>query len=198
MAGGAAAGIMIAQNLGILQKGLEAAPEAWTPLEARGLVLGTRGTSGFEVASGPTRPFLEGKVDGAAITIHVRSDFVHSARTEIAAKTVDGPDVVVGVHPSPGGLLGYLRSWIGQDIEVGEPAWDEAYLVTGKPEEAAKALLVPSVRDLVAMLGPKLAGFTYGKEQVLVVLGGVETDTATLGTAIDLAVAAATFRGAAL
>ncbi len=189
------AGILIGRNLEHLKSGIATAKESWKALEARGFTLGAEEVSGLAGASGKERPLLTGDAGGCALEVRVLSDFVHYARTEVAAKPVKGVDAFVGVHPSPGGVMGYLHSWLGQDIQIGDEAFDAGYLITGKPESAAVALLVPSVRDLVVALGPKLAGLTYDKERVAVVLHGVETDAALLGAAIELASAAATWGG---
>jgi hypothetical protein len=193
--GGAMAGMLVASNLKRLMSGIDSAREAWRALEARGLTLGTEEVSGLASASGKQRPYLHGTVAGVTVEVHIRSDSVHYPRTEVVATPLAGADATIGVHLSPGGVLGYLRSWIGQDIEIGDEAFDAAYLIAGKPEEAAKALLVPSVRELIASLGGSLAAFKYEADKVSVVLHGVEVDATNLGVAIDLAAAGATFKG---
>jgi len=186
------AGILIANNIVRLTKSIEAATETWKALETRGLALGSEPTKGLAVASGPERPVLAGQVSGVAVEVHIRSDFVHFGTTEVSAVPGDGMDAEVGVHPSPGGVLGYLRSLLGQDVEVGDEAFDEAFLITSKPESAAKVLLTPPLQHLVVAIEPaKLAALRYTKERVLVVLNGVETDAAVLGAAVDLCCAAA-------
>lgn len=189
------AGVIIGRNLESLKAGLAAAREGWRALEARGLQLGSEEVSGLAATSGKERPTLSGAIAGCAVEVHVRSDMVHWAHTEVIATPAEGAEVTIGVHPNPAGLMGYLRQWLGQDIEIGDEAFDSAYLITGKPESAARALLVPSVRELVTALGPKLAGLTYRDRRVTVALLGVETDPALLGIALDLAAAAASFRG---
>src|SRR5689334_13793643 len=126
MAGaGAIAGLAIANNIARLTAGIDQANESWKALEARGLALRQEPVQGAASASGDHRPMLAGTTGGCEVEVHVRSDLVHYATTEIVAKPPNGADGVVGVHPSPGGVLGYLRSWIGQDIEIGEPGFDE-------------------------------------------------------------------------
>jgi hypothetical protein len=60
----------------------------------------------------------------------------------------------------------------------------------------ARALLVPSVRERIAVLGQKLAAFHYSRERVWVTLHGVETDHELLGAAIDRVAAGASFQPA--
>lgn len=192
-AGGFMAGQMIGRNLDLLKKGVAEANEAWKALSSKGLELSQEPTTSvFKQTVGATWPSLRGNVGGAPIEVHVRCDAVYFARTEICA-TAKAKDVVVGVHLDPGGLMGYLREWIGQDIHIGDEQFDPAYLITGRPESAAISFLVPSVRELFMALGPKLGGFTHEKEAIKVVLHGVETDPLVLGAAIDLAAAAATW-----
>lgn len=181
-AGGAFAGILIANNIARLNAGIAAAPHAWRPLEARGFVLGE--TDG--------RPMLTGAVRGVTVSVKIVSDVVNYAHTEVSATPTEGVDATVGVHPSPGGVLGHIRSWIGQDIVVGDADFDRAFLVTAKPEGAAKVLLDDTKREhLIALAGTRLAGFTYGRERVAVLLHGVETDPEVLAVAVDLVADAA-------
>lgn len=190
------AGVLIGRNLELLRSGIIAAKEAWKPLEARGLTLGHEEMTGvLDATSGKERPTLSGTIGRSAVTVRILSDGVHYGRTEVVAVPAQGVDAIVGVHPSPGGVMGYLRSWLGQDIEIGDEAFDGGYLITGKPEAAAKGLLSAPVRELVVALGPKLAGLTYEKARATVVLHGVETDPTLLGAAIDLASAAAGWSG---
>lgn len=185
---------MVARNLGNLQEGIAKAREAWKAMASRGLALSLEPMSGLAAAISKERPALSGEVGGAAIEVRVRSDIVHYGWTDVTGKRA-GTGHTVGVHPNPGGVFGYLRSWLGQDIQIGDEAFDPAYLITGKPEEAAKAVLTPGVRELVVALGTKLAGFTIDEDGVRVVLHGVETDEALLGAAIDLAAAGAAWKG---
>lgn len=192
-AGGFMAGAMIGRNLDLLKKGIGEAGEKWKALSARGLELRhEEAKTPFLQECASTWPALHGTVGGAAIGVHIRSDAVYFAHTEVTAKA-KATDVVVGVHLNPGGVMGYLREWIGQDIQIGDEQFDPAYLITGKPESAAVSFLVPSVRQLFYGVGQHLAGFTHEKDTIKVVLHGVETDPVVLGAAIDLAVAAASW-----
>lgn len=191
-AGGAIAGLIIANNVGRLQRGIAAATDAWRALEARGLVLGEEQVSGLKVAAGRTRPMATGDVAGVRCEVRIVSDLVHYAHTQVRASRTASGSAVVGVHPSPRGLLGSIREWLAQDVEVGDPAFDEAFLVTEKPAGAAAALLGPTLRErLTALAGASLAGFTCGAEEVVVLLHGVELDPDVLGVAVDAVAEAA-------
>lgn len=193
-AGGMMAGIIIGRNLEALRVAIEQAKAAWAASPPRGLAFELEDVTLFAAASGKQRPVLKGTIGSTALSVVVRSDGVHLGRTEIVATPAEGAPVKVGVHPSPGGLMGYLREWIGQDIQIGDEAFDDAYLITGKPESAAQSLLHPSIRELIVGIGPRFAGFTYAADKVVVVLHGVESDVEALGIAIDLASAAASKR----
>jgi hypothetical protein len=177
MAGGAIAGILIGQNLARLKAGIEAAPEAWKPLEARGLSFG----------SDENGPHLIGSVDGVTCGVHIVTDMVHNAHTEVTSRLERTSAATVGVFPSPNGLLKSVRDWLHQDVEIGAPGFDEAFLITSEPKEAAADLLTPAVQQgVVALAGGKLVGVTYGPDRIVVMLNGVEIDAAAIGIALDI------------
>jgi hypothetical protein len=191
-AGGAFAGIVIGNNIARLTAGLVAAQVAWKSIESRGLIFGLEPVQGLAIATGKERPFLAGTIEGINCSVRVISDAVHYGYTRITARPPAGVTAIVGVHPSPGGILGRIRSWLGQDIEVGDKTFDETFLITGEPPAAARALLTEPLREkLLALAGPRLAGFVCERDEVVVLLHGVEVDTDALTTAIDLAVEAA-------
>ena len=192
-AGGAIAGILIGRNIAATQKGIAQAVESWPQLA--GFAFSLEPTSGLGATTGKERPVLRGTHADIAVEVHVRTDIVHFGWTEVTALRTSSFEGKIGVHPSPGGVLGDLRSWIGQDIEIGDEAFDATYLITGKPEDAAKSLLVPSVRDLVLGLEAKLSSFTVEGTRASVRLPGVEPDVAVLSKAIDLVTAAARWQG---
>jgi hypothetical protein len=194
-AGGAAAGafvgVMIANNIARLQKGLAAAREAWRPLETRGLTFGTEPETRMALRQGDgTRPTLAGTLDGVACGVRVISDFLHNSHTEVRATLAAATDGRVGIYPSPGGVLGAIRDWLQQDIKIGDPDFDASFLITAKPTEIVLPLLSFTVRErLFALTGEgKLVGLTVEKDQALVLLNGVELDPAAISTALDLVV----------
>lgn len=191
IAGGAVAGLLIANNIGRTTKGIEAAKGTWPALAERGLTVASEETRGFAVATGKDRPVARGEIGGRPVTVRIVTDFVHCARTEVVVERTGGPGKV-GVYPSPGGVLGQLRDWIQQDVLIGDEAFDAAFLVTGKPAEAAKAALADgALRErIAALLGGSFAGLELDEARVRVTFSGVETEVATLGAALDLALAA--------
>jgi hypothetical protein len=191
-AGGAIAGLVVAQNIGRLTRGVAEAREKWPALGVRGFRVEDEKVSGLSAPITPERPVARATIDGVEVEIRIVSDMVHNAHTEVSA-TGATSEAVAGAVPSPGGIFGYLRSMIGQDIEIGDAAFDDAFIITGKPESAAKTLLTTEVRDrLVALTGGKLAGFRCEKGRAVVMLNGVETELASLEHAIRVAVLGAT------
>lgn len=185
---GAIGGILVGNNIARLTAGITAATAAWKELEQPGFVLASEPASGLARASAAARPVLTGSIEGVACSVRIVSDFVHYAHTKVTAVPPSGADVTVGVHPNPAGIYGKIRGWLGQDIVIGDPAFDEAFLITGKPEQAATALLTPARREkIVALAATHLAGLLYDREEVVVLLVGVITDTDVLTTALDLA-----------
>ncbi|MCC7542512.1 MAG: hypothetical protein IT379_40220 [Deltaproteobacteria bacterium] len=182
-AGGALVGIMIARNSVLLKEGLAKAGETWGTLRSRGLELTTQ----------QGRPVLKGELDGVSVEAFVASDAVHYAHTKVIAKALGrSAPVEIGVHPSPGGILGKVRSWLGQDIEIGDEAFDQTFLITGKPVSAPKAFLSDGIRErLTALATGRLAGFTYDEGTAVVTLHGVVSDADEVGLAIDVAAEAA-------
>ena len=177
-AGGAMAGIIIGRNLALLEAGLAQLPAAWAPLAARGLAMTT--------AAG--RPAASGAVLGFPTTVAVVTDLVQFATTEVRVEGGAGT-MEVGVYPSPGGMLGRIRSWLGQDIEVGDPGFDARYLVTALPaESAAKVLGEPVRAGITALSSGTFLGLTLERGVVTIRFAGVVTDADTVSLALDVAV----------
>lgn len=192
-AGGAFAGILIGRNITMARQGILAASTSWKELEQRGLALTMESVGGFAQATGNQRPRLQGTVSSVPVTVSIHTDFVHYALTHVVAKPATARAGVVGIYPSPGGVLSQVRDWLKQDIEIGDPAFDEAFLITGDPPSAATELLAPlDVRELLCVIDPsRLASLKLDEHGITVTLTGVERDPTVLGQAIDLAVAAA-------
>lgn len=194
-AGGAIAGILIANNIMRATKGIETAKTAWKGLESLGLTLSFEQVSALGWASGRERPQLQGTVDGQRVEVRIITDIVHCAHTEVVVVPDAGVDVDVGVYPSPGGVLSRVRDWLRQDIQIDDAAFDAAFLITAKPASAAPQLLAnEQLRvGLAELTGGKLVGFHYSKARVVVTLNGVETDPVALQMALQVGAAAARF-----
>lgn len=184
-AGGAMAGVMIANNIARLNAATKKATDTWKALSSHGLALATE----------KGRPVLRGEIDGVALTVDVVTDLVQCAYTRVVAKPTGPSPGTVGVYPQPPGVLGKLRALIGQDIVVGDEPFDQAFLVHGKPESAAKSLLTPEIRGrLLALLGHHLSAFDYEGDRVCLQLGHVEPDPEIVRVAAEVVALAARWK----
>ncbi len=181
--GGAIGAIVVARNVKRTNDAMAAAPAAWQPLVDGGLELG-RDDEG--------RPKLAGTIGGVAVLVRLVADMKVSAHTRVIARLPAKGVERVGVYPSPAGLLGKVRSMIGQDILIGDETFDEEFLITAKPESAATKLLSPELRGLLtALAGGNLGGFNLRKRTARIQLQGVELDPEVLDVALEAVVLAA-------
>lgn len=192
-AGGVIAGLLIANNVKRTTDGITAAQDAWGAVD--GLELVTEPVEGAsKKTTGAERPELRGSIGGCDVRVRIVSDIVHYAHTEIVATPSGGQGlkgIEVGVHPSPRGMLGRVRSWLGQDIEVGDEAFDEAFLITGDPVSAPPQMLGAELRERLTTLdaGP-LAGLVYDGDKATVLMTGVVVEPEVIGLAVQVAVQA--------
>lgn len=184
-AGGAMAGLLIANNLKRLNEGVAAAPAAWEVLAAHGL-----SPARFE-----DRPAMQGAIRGVDCSVRIVVDIVQNPHTEVSAER-SGSEATIGVYPSPSGVLKWMRDRLHGDVEIGDPHFDEAFLVKSKPPEAAAALLSPSIRErLFALAGGKLVGLRVDGDRATVLLNQIELDPTVIGVALEIVVEAAGYDG---
>ena len=103
-------------------------------------------TLGFEFAPGSWRggPTVTGMLDGSPAEIHSYTKSSGKNSTRYTRYTVSFPAVGVGLHLSRQSGLGYFLKVLGtQDIEIGEPTFDEAFIVQASDPQAARAILTP-------------------------------------------------------
>ena len=186
-AGGAMAGMMIARNITLLEEGITAASGSWRALEGQGLSLGwDPAVAGVDPNKRPPR--LDGRVSGATCSVRITTDGVYCATTEISALLGAPSEAEISVYPNRGGLLGRIRQWLGQDVEVGDPAFDEPFLVLSRPREAAAKILDRQSRDEIAALAAAgLSGLLVGDGKVVVSIAGVQADAEIVRMALQLA-----------
>lgn len=183
-AGGAFAGIMIANNVARFQEGLAKARTDWGKLADRGMALGVEDGPAIQIER--ERPVLKGVITGVPCEIRAAADAVYYPRTEVTARLPGLGDETVGVHPDPGGLFASIRAWWTQDIEVGDPEFDRIFLVTARPDGAAARLLPPGTRErILALAAARFMGLTVGNGTITLAFHGVETDTDALGLALE-------------
>ncbi len=93
---------------------------------------------------------------------------------------------------SAAGVLGKLRSMLGQDIRVGNEPFDEEFIIQASQDTAPVLLLTETIReDLVALVARSLSGFSYDKGEVRVQLVGIAHEPDVVRVAVDLVVEAA-------
>jgi hypothetical protein len=187
MSGAAFGAIAMANNLARMQQGLAQARERWPQIAPE-----LRYAEGAPVAAlGQGLPELVGELEGVALRLRAETDVVFYATTEILAQRPFGGGEV-GVYPSPAGLLGRVRQWLGGDVEVGDPDFDTSFLVTSEVPGEAAAWLQPALRaEIAALAGHGLGGLVRADGQVRLLLYGVVTDEAVLSAALGLALRAA-------
>ncbi len=175
-----------------------AAKTSWQAMAERGLELDEEPVVPvFEKnILGPTLPCLRGTVDGCEVTVRILADGVRTTHTEVRARPAQAlKGVKIGVHPSPWGILGTIRSWLGQDIEVGDEAFDEAFLITGEPASAPPQVLDAPLREkLMNLNATSFAGLVFDGESARVLMTGVLTSRELVSSAIDVAVAVANWK----
>ncbi len=132
-------------------------------------------------------PFLAGVLDGVRFRVRVVRDEQGWAHTQAFADALTPMSCEVGVYTSPAGFLDWVKSHFEEDIEIGDAAFDRAFVIRARPHEAAASLLQPETRALLtAFLGHALAGLTYKEGVVALQWRGVERDPAVLEHAVRL------------
>jgi hypothetical protein len=137
-------------------------------------------------------PFLSGVLDGIRFRIRGVRDEQGWAHTQALADAVTTVNAAVGVYTSPHGFLDWVKSHFEEDIEIGDPLFDRAFVIRARPTEAAASFLSNDVRQLLmAFLGHAVAGLTYKDGVVGLQWHGVERDPGALDHAIRLVTLAA-------
>jgi hypothetical protein len=137
-------------------------------------------------------PFLDGTLDGVRFRLRCVRDEQGWAHTQALADAVANVNAAVGVYTSPHGFLDWVKSHFEEDIEIGDPPFDRAFVIRARPTEAAASLLSYEVRHLLmAFLSHAVAGLTYKEGVVGLQWRGVERDARVLEHAIRLVTLAA-------
>lgn len=165
---------------------IERAREPWARL-ARDRALG------FSSASGP--PAIEGTLLGIPCRAWIALDKNGFGHTHVEARPLETIDGRVGVVPNPGSILGFLKHHLTQDVSVGDPEFDAAFLVRATPEAMAPALLGPALRSYISPLAlRKLGAFVYEPGRVALQFSHVEVEGEWVAAALDAAIEAARFK----
>ena len=119
------------------KKQLDAMNAAWQ---------GAAGTLGFAFTPGSWRggPTVTGTLDGSPAEIHSYTKSSGKSSTRYTRYTMGFPPIGVGLHLSRQSGFGQFLKVLGtQDIEIGEPTFDEAFIVQASDPQAARAILTP-------------------------------------------------------
>jgi hypothetical protein len=137
-------------------------------------------------------PFLDGALDGVRFRLRVVRDEQGWAHTQALADAVATVSASIGVYTSPHGFLDWVKSHFEEDIEIGDPPFDRAFVIRARPTEAAASLLSPDLRSLLmAFLAHAVAGLTYKDGVAALQWRGVERDPRILEHAVRLVTLAA-------
>lgn len=193
MAGAAAAAAAVSaatQAARAAQEGeVRAAGAAWATFAAR---------IGFPPpgSTASALPVVSGVVDGVRVRLRVVRDEQGWAHTQAFAEALSPLHCAVGVYTSPAGFLDWVKAHFEEDIEIGDPAFDRAFVIRARPREAAASMLSADVRALVtAFLAQPLAGLTYKEGTVALQWRGVERDPAVLEHAARIVALVGTWTG---
>jgi hypothetical protein len=86
-----------------------------------------------------------------------------------------------------GFLAGITKAFGAQDIHVGDPAFDEAYLIASDTPQFVPHILTPPIRDAL-LRGTQEMNVTVGDGRVYYAQRGVLTDPGVLSYVLDLLV----------
>jgi hypothetical protein len=182
-----AAGVILAAAAAKRRKEVDAAAiarceESWKPVADKVELT-------FSVEAG--KPLISGRHRGIECSLGIELDRYGYAHTRAIATPLKTVECHAGVVPNPGGALGFLKSLVAQDILVGDPPFDDAFLIQGKPVELVVSLLDVALRDRLTTLAThKLTAFTYEPGKVVVQLPNVELDAEWLEAALEVVVEA--------
>ncbi len=139
--------------------------------------------------TGSSLPYLDGSLGGVTWRLRVVRDEHGWAHTQAVADALTPTDYQVGVYTSPAGFLDWVKSHFEEDIEIGDPPFDRAFVIRARPQSAAASLLSSEVRQLLSsFLAHTLAGLSYKEGLVALQWRGVERDATVLESAIGLVV----------
>lgn len=142
----------------------------------------------FAPPSGPwyNRGPMTIQVTLEAVEILVDHYTVHTGQaavtyTRLRAKPPVAKDFTLKIYKS--GVLSQLGKSLGfQDIKLGDPDFDRAFVVKSNDESLARSWISPASRSLIAQLRPYT--FSLGKGELKALRVGIEKDTFLLESAI--------------
>lgn len=127
-----------------------------------------------------------GVIDGVSCAMSVVKDPEGWAHTQASAEAPQPSKVWVGVFPNPFGVLDLVKAKLGEDLLVGDKAFDASYIVRAEPDEIAVAMLRADVRERIKrMAGEGFEALTYDSGRVLLQWRGIESRAEVLSYALQ-------------
>ena len=173
----------------VAKKQLDAMNAAWRA---------AAGQLGFEFTRGSWTggPTIAGTVDGlrAEIDSYTKSSGKNSTR--YTRYTLGFPPIGVGLKLSRQSGVGLLLKVLGtQDIEIGDPTFDEAFIVQAAEPQAAKAVLTPGTTMMLNRLIAVHPEIVVTDDQLVLDRRGTVRDPDTLVSTLRRLASAATVLG---
>jgi hypothetical protein len=153
---------------------------------------------GFEFTPGSwTRgPTMTGTLDGSPAEIHSYTKSSGKNSTRYTRYTVGFPPIGVGLSLTRQSGVGYFLKVLGtQDIEIGEPTFDEAFIVQATDPQAARAVLTSGTTMMLNRLIAVHPEIVVSDDQLILDRRATVRDADTLVSTLRRLESAATVLG---
>jgi hypothetical protein len=153
---------------------------------------------GFEFAPGSwtSGPTMTGTLDGSPAEIHSYTKSSGKNSTRYTRYTVGFPPIGVGLRLTRQSGVGYFLKVLGtQDIEVGEPTFDEAFIVQATDPQAARAVLTSGTTMMLNRLIAVHPEIVVSDDQLILDRRATVRDADTLVSTLRRLESAATVLG---
>ena len=171
------------------KKQLDAMNEAWRAAAER---------LGFDFAPGSWSggPTVTGVLDGSPAEIHSYTKSSGKSSSRYTRYTVEFRPIGVGLHLSRQSGVGYLLKVLGtQDIEIGDPPFDNAFIVQAIDPRAARSVLTPGTTMMLNRLIAVHPEIVVTDDQLVLDRRGTVRDPDTLVSTLRRLASAATVLG---
>ncbi len=121
---------------------------------------------------------LEGAVDGSAVEMAIETE-ARISRTTVTVRFPSSVHVAFTARRTT--MPNFLQGLFGQDIKIGDAAFDEMFVVTGRPEEAVREVLgKPELLTMLKEIGVRTTEVQLNHAQLHFSLESVITATPQL------------------
>ena len=153
---------------------------------------------GFQFAPGSWTggPTMNGTIDGSPAEIHSYTMSSGKNSTRYTRYTLGFPSIGVGLKLSRQSGVGLLLKVLGtQDIEIGDPTFDEAFIVQAADPQAVRAVLTPGATMMLNRLIAVHPELVVTDDQLVLDRRGTVRDPDTLVSTLRRLASAATVLG---